>query len=39
MLIPITDEDAIKDINYDNMVSGSVKLAHLTPEDINNLKS
>ena len=39
MLIPITDEDIIKEINYDNMVSGSVKLVHLTPEDINNLKS
>jgi hypothetical protein len=39
MLIPVTDEDTIKDINYDNMANGSVKLIHLTPEDINNLES
>jgi hypothetical protein len=39
MLIPVTDEDTIREINYDNMVNGSVKLVHLTPEDINNLKT
>lgn len=38
ILIPMTDEEKIKAIGYDNMASESVKLLHLTPEDINNLQ-
>ena len=36
-LIPNTDEDSILRVDYENMVDGSIKLYHLTDEDISNI--
>jgi hypothetical protein len=37
MLVPMTYEDDLKRVDYTNMVDGSIKLYHLTDNDLTNL--
>ena len=36
-LTPNTDEDSLTRVDYENMVDGSIRLYHLTDEDISNI--
>lgn len=38
-LIPNTDEDSILRVDYENMVDSSIKLYHLTDEDMSNINN